>query len=422
MLAQLEIGLTEFHEVANIFPLMQGDEYKQLVEDIKLHGLREPIWLHDNKIIDGRNRYKACLDAGVTPEFVEWDKQGSLVAFVVSLNLHRRHLDESQRALVGAKIKPLFEEEAKKRQLVLAGSRPNSQIDLSANLRQGEKAKSSEQAAQAVNVSPRSVENASKVLREGTPELVQAVEQGQVAVSTAALIAEAPAHEQKEIVAKGEKEILKAAKEIRAQKEEIRREERINKIADISKNNLPLENGIGLFPVIYCDPAWQYSAHSDPADDIENHYPTMPLSEIMALPLQDIATPDAILFLWATSPLLEDALKVISAWGFTYKTSAVWDKEIMGMGYYFRIQHELLLVATKGQMPSPSPGARVSSVIREKKTEHSKKPNRVYEIIEAMYPGLPKLEMFARASREGWRSWGNQSENNDRRNRLSAAI
>jgi hypothetical protein len=114
--------------------------------------------------------------------FVEWDGEGSLVAFVVSLNLHRRHLDESQRALVGAKIKPLFEDEAKKRQLTLAGSRPNSQLDLSANLRQGDKAKSSEQAAQAVNVSPRSVENASKVLREGTPELVQAVETGQVAV------------------------------------------------------------------------------------------------------------------------------------------------------------------------------------------------------------------------------------------------
>ncbi|KAF0241452.1 MAG: transcriptional activator adenine-specific DNA methyltransferase-like protein, partial [bacterium] len=67
MLAELEIGLTEFHEVANIFPLMQGEEYKQIVEDIKINGLREPIWLHDNKIIDGRNRYLACIDAGVAP-------------------------------------------------------------------------------------------------------------------------------------------------------------------------------------------------------------------------------------------------------------------------------------------------------------------------------------------------------------------
>lgn len=109
--------------------------------------------------------------------------QGSLVAFVVSLNLHRRHLDESQRALVGAKIKPLFEDEAKKRQLALAGSRPNTQPDLCANLHKGDKPIHAKvEAAQAVNVSPRSVENASKVLREGTPELVQAVETGHVAV------------------------------------------------------------------------------------------------------------------------------------------------------------------------------------------------------------------------------------------------
>ncbi|KAF0248710.1 MAG: MT-A70 family protein, partial [bacterium] len=253
------------------------------------------------------------------------------------------------------------------------------------------------------------VENASKVLREGTPELVKAVEQGQVAVSTAALIAEVPAAEQKEIVAKGEKEILKAAKEIRAQKEEIRREERINKIANISKNNLPLENGIGLFPVIYCDPPWQYSAHSDPADDIENHYPTMSLQEICKLPLDKITTPDAILFLWTTSPLLYEAMRVLDTWGFTYKTSAVWDKEHIGMGYYFRIRHELLLVATKGQMPSPPPSARVDSVIQEKKTTHSTKPICFYEIIEIMYPQLPKLEMFARNARQGWQAWGNQS-------------
>src|SRR5262249_48153808 len=94
----------QFHEVANIFPLLQGEEFAQLVDDIKEHGLRDPIWLFDGKIIDGRNRYRACQEAGVDPEFREWEGPGSLVSFVVSLNLHRRHLDESQRAMVAAKI------------------------------------------------------------------------------------------------------------------------------------------------------------------------------------------------------------------------------------------------------------------------------------------------------------------------------
>lgn len=411
MIRQLEIGLTEFHEVANIFPLMQGQEYQQLVQDIKENGLREPIWLHQNKIIDGRNRYKACIDAGIIPEFVEWDGQGSLVAFVVSLNLHRRHLDESQRALVGAKIKPLFEEEAKKRQL--AAQNNNAGRAVLENFPKQEVVNkpihSHKMAAEAVNVSDKSIQHASKVLSSGTPELVQAVETGQVAVSTAVVIAEAPAEEQKQIVAKGESEILKAAREIRAKKEEKRREERLSKIAEISSNNSPLLNTVNTrFPVIYSDPAWKYSAHSDPADDIENHYPTMSTDEICNLPVKEISTPDAILFLWATSPILEDAFKVINTWGFTYKTSAVWDKDHIGMGYYFRIKHELLLVATKGNMPSPSPFARPDSIIKERKTTHSVKPIRFYEIIEAMYPTLPKLEMFARSPRSGWQAWGNQ--------------
>jgi len=110
-------GEKQSHPVADIFPMMTAEEFAGLVEDIKANGLKEPIWLHpDGRIIDGRNRYKACIEAGVEPSFRTWNGEGSLVGFVVSLNLHRRHLNSSQRAIVGAKMLPMLEEEAKERQ------------------------------------------------------------------------------------------------------------------------------------------------------------------------------------------------------------------------------------------------------------------------------------------------------------------
>ncbi len=84
----------EFHPIASIFPLMEGREYEELVESILKNGLREPIWMHEGKIIDGRNRYRACMECGVLPRFRQWDGNGSLTAFVVDLNLHRRQLNE----------------------------------------------------------------------------------------------------------------------------------------------------------------------------------------------------------------------------------------------------------------------------------------------------------------------------------------
>jgi len=211
-----------------------------------------------------------------------------------------------------------------------------------------------------------------------------------------------------EKVIAGQMTVMEAAKEIRQAKTEQRRKERLDKIVEISQANVELKTD-ARYPVLYADPPWRYEHAESESRAIENQYPTMTLDDICALPVADLATPDAILFLWATSPKLAESMRVIESWGFEYRTCAVWDKQKIGMGYYFRQRHELLLVATRGSVPTPAPGDRVASVISEPREEHSAKPGKFAELIETMYPTLPRIELFCRSPRQGWSVWGNQS-------------
>jgi N6-adenosine-specific RNA methylase IME4 len=166
----------------------------------------------------------------------------------------------------------------------------------------------------------------------------------------------------------------------------------------------------GQYPIILADPPWKYENPPMGGGNrsIENQYPTMTLEEICALPVADICMDDALLYLWATAPKLAECVQVIEAWGFEYRTNFVWVKDKIGMGYHARSQHELLLVAKKGKIPPPPVEARVSSVIYADRTEHSVKPAAFHELIESMYPELPRIELFSRKKREGWAHWGNE--------------
>jgi N6-adenosine-specific RNA methylase IME4 len=171
---------------------------------------------------------------------------------------------------------------------------------------------------------------------------------------------------------------------------------------------------IGTYQVLYVDPPWRYE-HAEPTRAIENNYPTMSLDEIKAL--EPPAAGDAVLFLWATSPKLSESMEVLDAWGFEYRTCMVWvkadedtGKQHVGMGYYARQQHELLLIAKRGDLPVPAESTRPASVVTSPRTQHSAKPERFYELIESMYPDLARVEMFARTNRDGWAAWGNQAQ------------
>jgi hypothetical protein len=156
--------MLEFHELAELFALMDGDEAVALGDDLKANGQLEPIWLYEDKVLDGRNRYLQCIRVGIEPTLRPYLGDDPL-AFVISLNLKRRHLDESQRAIVASKLANM------------PSHRPD---DKSANLRT-----SQAKAAKHLNVSPRSVSAAEAVRRDAVPDVVDAVEQGKVSVSAA---------------------------------------------------------------------------------------------------------------------------------------------------------------------------------------------------------------------------------------------
>jgi N6-adenosine-specific RNA methylase IME4 len=198
-------------------------------------------------------------------------------------------------------------------------------------------------------------------------------------------------------------------KHVRAVVREKKRQERLEKLAATVTNEPPNLATVGVFPVILADPPWRYnSATADPSRQIENQYPTMSLDEIKALEVGKMAADDAVLFLWATSPLLIEALAVMAAWGFEYKSHLIWDKVKIGMGYWVRGRHELLLIGTRGTPPKPAPGDRAPSILVSPRGKHSAKPVESYELIEDYYPELPKVELFSRAPRPGWTAWGNE--------------
>jgi N6-adenosine-specific RNA methylase IME4 len=203
-----------------------------------------------------------------------------------------------------------------------------------------------------------------------------------------------------------EKDILSAANEIRTRKWDNLKSAAIARTNKVEFN----AKALGKFAVIYADPPWRYEnpGIGTPGRRIENHYPTMPLEEICALPIGEIAHDDAVLFLWVTVPMLEHCWRVIDAWRFKYRTNMAWAKDKIGTGYWARNQHEHLLICKRGAMPHPPENARPASLVEAPRLEHSAKPEVFYEIIEAMYPGLRKIELFSRNQREGWTPWGNQ--------------
>lgn len=166
----------------------------------------------------------------------------------------------------------------------------------------------------------------------------------------------------------------------------------------------------GKYRVIYADPPWKYgNTMPDYFTEQADHYPPMALAEITALPVSDIAEDDAVLFIWVTSPILEESFQVINAWGFKYKASFVWDKVKHNMGHYNSVRHEFLLVCVRGSC-QPDVAQLFDSVQSIERAEHSKKPEKFREIIDTIYPKGNRIELFARRLTPNWEVYGNECE------------
>jgi N6-adenosine-specific RNA methylase IME4 len=303
------------------------------------------------------------------------------LGFVISHNMSRRHLDESQRAMIAARLANM-----------MGVGRPSKNIAPIGAI-------SGSEAAERMSVGRRNVVRAKKVLNEGTPELADAVDSGKIAVSVAAKIADLEPEQQAQVIAdpRPDQAIKKIA-----------RQEREHELADRTIQQSLAVAG-KLYGVIYADPPWRYETYSENGMDrsADNHYPTMSMFDMLTLDVP--AADDCVMFMWATVPMLPEALDLLDTWGFEYKSQICWVKDRMGTGYWTRNMHEILLIGTKGSVPAPAMGMQPPSVLTVPAGRHSEKPALFADMISTLYPTTPKLEMFARIGRVGWDVMGNEA-------------
>ncbi len=372
----------EFHPIADLFPLMQGSNFDELTEDIREHGLLEPIWLYEDRVLDGRNRWRACQAAGVEPAFRAYEGDDP-VGFAVSLNLCRRHLSESQRAMTASKIANL------------KGRRPLKKSPNLGTFSNGD-------AAKKLNVSKNSVISAKKVRSQGIPELIKKVEEGVVRVSIAADVADLPKEEQKRLIELNEKAILNAAKKIRSDKAIVRREENER----IRQKALSVPPPKGQYRCIVIDPPWpmkKISLDRRPNQVPELDYPTMSLDEIREIEIP--AAEQCHLYLWTTQKFIRDAFMMMDGWEFKYLATMVWHKnggyQPAGLPQF---NCEFVIIGRRG-------GIEFSDMkdfflcFNASRREHSRKPDFFYDLVRRVSPG-PRLDMFSREQRTGFDQFG----------------
>ena len=366
------------NEFKNLIPELAPDELLQLEANIKRDGCRDPLVLWNGVLVDGHNRYDICTRNDLPFQTIEraFENRSEVIEWIITNQFGRRNLNNYVRGTLAIRLRSEIVERAKENQKTSSGGKNPQLIQKS-----GKAVNTDKELAKIAGVSHDTISKVSKIEEKGSEEV-------------------------KKALAKGEISINEAYKKIKAEET---RQARVNTIVEISKGNSSLDQIAEFYPVVYVDPPWRYEHSETESRAIENQYPTMSLDEIKALKVSEITTKDCVMFMWATSPKLAESMEVLTAWGFNYRTCAVWDKQKIGMGYYFRQQHELLLVAVRGKPPIPKPENRPSSVLSYPRGKHSEKPQEVYEIIEAMYPEMPKLEMFCRSPRKGWGVWGNQS-------------
>ena len=175
---------------------------------------------------------------------------------------------------------------------------------------------------------------------------------------------------------------------------------------------------MGDYQIIYCDPPWDYKGQTQhngkggkETGGALKHYPTMKLSEMKGMKewIQSLCNDDCLMFMWTSSPHLDQAIELMKSWGFKWSTIGfVWDKQMVNPSFYTLSQIEICLIGKRGRIPKPRGARNIRQFVSEKRGKHSQKPHEVRKRIEQMFPTQKKIELFAREKYDGWDSWGNE--------------
>lgn len=379
----------EVHEYAKLFPPMSNEEFEELVEDIRQNGQLEPIIVYEGKILDGRNRYNACMKLGIKPKMVDYNGENlTPLNFVISKNIKRRHLTASQKALLALEIKPLLAEEAKKRQLSsLKQYKENTVQEIIPEreekkengdtvvplLAQREKGRTIEQAGKIIGVGKEYIRKAEKVKKEA-PELVEKIMAGEMNLNQAV--------------------------------KEVKRKQVLEHIQNIESKGV--EEIDGVYDVIVIDPPWPSNKieRDVTPEQVEFDYPTMSIEEIKALEIP--CADNCHVWLWTTQKYLPVAFDVLKAWGLKYVCTFVWHKP-GGFQPFDLPQYncEFALYARKGT-PFFTDLKDFKTCFTAPRGKHSEKPQEFYELVKRVTTGK-RLDMFNRKPIDGFDSWGKEA-------------
>jgi N6-adenosine-specific RNA methylase IME4 len=362
-----------------------GDEpcSPDMVESIKNVGVLDAIYVTpERRIISGHRRARAACEAGVgTVPVITVTYQSDLEEQQAIIEFNRQRIKNGwQQHNEGTELKRIFAEQARLRQATSTGG-----------------------------VNPQLTET----FREAVKDLPEDRHERETATKVAEAIGlgSGKQWDKLEFIAEHKPELLttingKQGKSINSAYVSARRE--VVK-EEVKTTEIPT----GMYRVIYADPPWRYgNTQPDYHEVQDDHYPTMTVKQICDLLIgerrvAEIALDNAVLFLWVTSPILEESFEVIKAWGFKYKASFVWDKVKHNMGHYNSVRHEFLLIGVRGSC-QPDENQLFDSVQSIERTEHSAKPEEFRNIIQTLYPYGTRIELFARQEHEGWDYFGNQ--------------
>ncbi|MDD5017167.1 MAG: MT-A70 family methyltransferase [Eubacteriales bacterium] len=356
-------------EFKSLIPPLTADEYNQLEKSVISEGCRDALIVWNGTLIDGHNRYTICAKNGIS--FTTADKvfenREKVKEWIILNQFGRRNLSAYDRSVLALKLKELFAGKAKENLRAAGENTKPFQNSEKAFIK--ESVNTTKTLANIAGVSHDTIAKVQKIEEKATSEVKEKIRNGKLSINKAY---------------------------INVKREEVKEQAKI------------IEPPKGKYRIIYADPPWQYGNTME-TGNAEFHYPTMPLKDICELPIKELAEDNAVLFLWVTSPMLEESFEVIKAWGFKYKTSFIWDKVGHGQGYYNSVRHELLLVCTRGSCLPDNYKMYDSVFTIEKSRKHSEKPKEFRQMIDDIYTHGNKIELFSRKRIDGWTVWGNEA-------------